>query len=81
MREALYPDRAPSQTSTVVVLVQDKLGALEAGHGCREHDGIDFLDFVRTCSKVRGYQCGTKYAEGFRLSENYLRIVPRRMLP
>ncbi|NLD59366.1 MAG: PIG-L family deacetylase [Clostridiales bacterium] len=47
----------------------------------REHDGIDFLDFVRTCSKVRGYQCGTKYAEGFRLSENYLRIVPRRMLP
>ena len=46
-----------------------------------EHDGIDFLDFVRTCSKVRGYQCGVKYAEGFRLCRNYLRMVPRRLLP
>jgi len=46
-----------------------------------DHDGIDFLDFVRTCSKVRGYQCGVKYAEGYRLSQNYLRMVPRRLLP
>ena len=46
-----------------------------------EHDGIDFLDFLRTCSKVRGYQCGVKYAEGFRLCRNYLRMVPRRLLP
>ena len=46
-----------------------------------EHDGIDFMDMVRTCSKSRGYQCGVAYAEGFRLNRNYLRIVPKRMLP
>ena len=46
-----------------------------------EHDGIDFLDFVRTCSKVRGYQCGVDYAEGFRLCRNYLRMIPKRLLP
>ena len=46
-----------------------------------EHDNIDFADMVRTCSKVRGYQCGVKYAEGFRLNRNYLRMVPRRLLP
>jgi len=46
-----------------------------------EHDGIDFLDFVRTCSRVRGYQCGTKYAEGFRANTNYLRLTARRLLP
>ena len=46
-----------------------------------EHDGIDFVDFVRTCSKVRGYQCGVAYAEGFRLSQNYLRMCTKRMLP
>lgn len=46
-----------------------------------EHDGIDFMDMVRTCSKARGYQCGVAYAEGFRLNRNYLRMVPKRMLP
>ena len=24
----------------------------------REHDGIDFADMVRRCSRYRGYQCG-----------------------
>ncbi|NLU36745.1 MAG: PIG-L family deacetylase [Clostridiales bacterium] len=47
----------------------------------KEHDGIDFLDMVRTCSKVRGYQCGVEYAEGFRLCRHYLRMVPKRLLP
>ncbi len=47
----------------------------------RIHDGIDFLDFVRTCSKVRGYQCGAEYAEGFRQNLNYLRTTAKRLLP
>ena len=47
----------------------------------REHDGIDFLDFVRTCSRVRGYQCGAEYAEGFRPNLNYLRMTAKRLLP
>lgn len=47
----------------------------------REHDGIDFLKFVQTCSRVRGFQCGVKFAEGFKPSLNYLRIRPYRLLP
>ncbi|MGI6237099.1 MAG: PIG-L deacetylase family protein [Candidatus Excrementavichristensenella sp.] len=46
-----------------------------------EHDHIDFADMVRTCSKVRGYQCGVAYAEGFRLNRNYLRMTTKRLLP
>ena len=47
----------------------------------REHDGIDFADMVKTCSKYRGYQCGAKYAEGFRQCNVYLKNVTKRMLP
>ena len=47
----------------------------------RDHDHIDFLDFVRTCSKVRGYQSGVAYAEGFRPNLNYLRMTTKRLLP
>lgn len=47
----------------------------------REHDGIDFADMVRTCSKYRGYQCGAEYAEGFSLCHVYLRGTVRRLLP
>ena len=46
-----------------------------------DHDHIDFLDFVRTCSKARGYQCGAGYAEGFRPNLNYLRLTTKRLLP
>ncbi len=45
------------------------------------HDGIDFLEFVRTCSRVRGFQCGVQYAEGFRVNTNYLRLTTKRLLP
>jgi len=47
----------------------------------RDHDHIDFLDFVRTCSKFRGLQCGVAYAEGFRNCEDWPRMVPYRLLP
>ena len=46
-----------------------------------EHDDIDFLEFVRTCSRVRGFQSGVKYAEGFRPNTNYLRMTTKRLLP
>ena len=46
-----------------------------------EHDHIDFLDFVRTCSKYRGLQCGVPYAEGFRVCRAWPRVPPRRLLP
>ncbi|MBQ7125127.1 MAG: PIG-L family deacetylase [Clostridia bacterium] len=47
----------------------------------REHDGIDFADMVKTCSRYRGYQCGADYAEGFRQCQVYLKGTTKRLLP
>ena len=47
----------------------------------REHDGIDFPDMVRTCSRYRGYQCGAPYAEGFTQCQVYLKGTTERLLP
>ncbi len=47
----------------------------------REHDGIDFADMVKTCSRYRGYQCGADYAEGFRQCRVYLKGTTKRLLP
>lgn len=47
----------------------------------REHDGIDFADMVKTCSRYRGYQCGADYAEGFRQCRAYLKGTTKRLLP
>ncbi|MDD6276359.1 MAG: PIG-L family deacetylase [Clostridia bacterium] len=47
----------------------------------KEHDKIDFIDFVRSSSKVRGYQCGVGYAEGFRPDMHYGRLTTKRLLP
>ena len=47
----------------------------------RDHDGIDFADMVRTCSRYRGYQCGADYAEGFRQCQVYLKGTTERLLP
>ncbi len=46
-----------------------------------EHDHIDFIDFVRTCSKFRGLQCGVAYAEGFRTNPTWPRVPTKRLLP
>ena len=47
----------------------------------KDHDGIDFIDFVRTCSKFRGLQCGVPYAEGFTQCYTWPRISTKRLLP
>lgn len=47
----------------------------------REHDGIDFADMVKTCSRYRGYQCGADYAEGFRTCKAYLKGTTEKLLP
>ena len=62
-----------------------KIQMLECHHSqldwMREHDGIDFADMVRTCSKYRGYQCGAAYAEGFKMCKAYLKGTTKRLLP
>ena len=47
----------------------------------RDHDHIDFADFVRTCSKFRGLQCGVDYAEGFTQAYVWPKVVAKRLLP
>ena len=46
-----------------------------------DHDGIDFLEFIRTVAKFRGYQSGVAFAEGFRRCEMYPRMSTTRLLP
>ena len=62
-----------------------KLEALECHESqikwMKEHDHIDFVDFVRTCSKFRGLQCGVPFAEGFRKYFGWPRIAVKRLLP
>ena len=47
----------------------------------RDHDGIDFAEFVKTCARYRGLQCGVQYAEGFTQCLAWPKIVPARLLP
>lgn len=47
----------------------------------RDHDHIDFADFVRTCSKFRGYQSNCAYAEGFTEELVYPKVITERLLP
>ena len=46
-----------------------------------DHDGIDFCDFVRTCSKFRGLQASVPYAEAFRPYLGWPRLTTTRLLP
>ena len=47
----------------------------------KDHDDSDVLEDTRVYSRFRGLQCGTKYAEGFRLCRRGLRPVAKRLLP
>ena len=60
----------PTEFVDVTDFIEQKLQMLECHESqvvwMRDHDGIDFPDMVRTCSRYRGYQGGADYAEGFR---------------
>ena len=47
----------------------------------RDHDNIDYVEFMKKLSAFRGLQCGVKFAEGFRQYQVWGRIVPKRLLP
>lgn len=47
----------------------------------RDHDNIDFAEFVQSCSRFRGIQCGVKYAEAFSQCMAWPKVVPARLLP
>jgi Uncharacterized proteins, LmbE homologs len=75
----------PAEYVDVSGEIETKLNAL----ACHEsqikwmlkHDGIDFLDFVRTVSKFRGLQCSVPYAEGFQACKTWPRQTAKRLLP
>lgn len=47
----------------------------------RDHDNIDFAEFVKTCARYRGLQCGVDYAEAFTECLSWPKILPKRLLP
>lgn len=47
----------------------------------KERDGMDFIDYMLTSAKYRGYQCGVKYAEGFIAVKRYPFLTTKRLLP
>ena len=75
----------PTEYVDISDTIELKLKALACHHTqidwMRDHDHIDFLEFVRTCSRVRGFQSGVDYAEGFRPNFNHLRMTTKRLLP
>lgn len=75
----------PTEFVDVTDFIEQKLQMLECHESqvvwMRDHDGIDFPDMVRTCSRYRGYQCGANYAEGFRQCQVYLKGTTKRLLP
>jgi LmbE family N-acetylglucosaminyl deacetylase len=75
----------PEEYTDITDTLEIKLKALEEHESqlkwLKDHDGIDFVDFVRTVSKFRGLQSGVKYAEGFRLCKGWPRITTKRLLP
>jgi N-acetylglucosamine malate deacetylase 1 len=75
----------PEQYVDVTSTVDLKITGLAAHHSqidwMKEHDGIDFLEFVRTCTRFRGLQSGVAYAEGFRAAAAWPRLTTKRLLP
>ena len=75
----------PEEYTDITTTLETKLKALKKHESqlkwMKDHDGIDFLDFVRTVSKFRGLQSGVKYAEGFRSCKSWPRMTTVRLLP
>ncbi len=75
----------PTEYVDVTEFIDQKLEMLECHVSqikwMRDHDGIDFPEFVKTCSRYRGLQCGVQYAEAFTQCLAWPKIVPARLLP
>lgn len=75
----------PTEYVDITDTIELKLQMLECHESqmkwMRDHDGIDFADFVRTCSKFRGLQCGVPYAEAFTQAYVWPKVVTKRILP
>jgi N-acetylglucosamine malate deacetylase 1 len=75
----------PAEYVDISTTIETKLAALDCHVSqikwLKDHDGIDFRDFVQTVAKFRGLQCGAPYAEGFTACPVWPRLTTRRLLP
>lgn len=75
----------PEEYVDVTDYIEIKLNALNCHQSqikwMLEHDKIDFLEFVRSCSRFRGLQSGVNYAEAFRVCRAWPRQTTKRLLP
>jgi hypothetical protein len=47
----------------------------------REHYGVEMVEDTKVIAKYRGFQCGVKYAEGYRVLKVFPRLKTERELP
>ena len=75
----------PTEYVDISDTIETKMEMLECHESqlkwMRDHDHIDFAEFVRTCARFRGLQCGVQYAEAFRTCVAWPKVVPARLLP
>lgn len=76
---------SPTEYVDITDTIDPKLDMLEKHVSqmkwMRDHDNIDFAEFVLTCARFRGLQCGVKYAEAFTQCYAWPKLKPHRLLP
>ncbi len=75
----------PTEYVDVSDQIDKKLEMLECHESqlkwMRDHDGIDFAEFVKTCARYRGLQCGVQYAEAYTSCLAWPKLTTKRLLP
>jgi LmbE family N-acetylglucosaminyl deacetylase len=75
----------PTEYVDITDEIEKKLEAINCHESqvvwMRDHDHIDFLDFIKTCNKYRGLQSNCTFAEGFRQYMVWPRLHTKRFLP
>jgi LmbE family N-acetylglucosaminyl deacetylase len=75
----------PTEYVDITGTMEQKLSMLEMHISqmkwMRDHDDIDFAEFVTTCARYRGLQAGVKYAEAFTQCYAFPKVTTKRLLP
>lgn len=75
----------PTEYVDITDTLETKLDMLECHESqmkwMRDHDGIDFAEFVKTCARFRGLQSGVMYAEAFTQCYAWPKVTTKRLLP
>ena len=78
-------DFTPTEYVDISAAIETKLEMLSQHESqiawLGEHGANDVLDNTRALGRLRGIQCGVRYAEGFRPCLKWPRIATRRLLP